>query len=57
MQEGDAESTGILTSSCVVEENKKSFVLINQKGIDPPSLEMLAHEASELQTSSALDIL
>jgi len=26
------------------EENKKSFVLINQKGIDPPSLEMLAHE-------------
>mmetsp|Transcript_64866 Transcript_64866/g.164392 ORF Transcript_64866/g.164392 Transcript_64866/m.164392 type:complete len:534 (-) Transcript_64866:92-1693(-) len=24
------------------EENKKSFVLINQKGIDPPSLEMLA---------------
>eukprot|EP00913_Durusdinium_trenchii_P034971 g32713.t1 len=43
-KEGDAESTGILTSSCVVEENKKSFVLINQKGIDPPSLEMLAHE-------------
>ena len=27
------------------QENKKSFVLINQKGIDPPSLEMLAHEA------------
>merc|ERR1711953_874538 len=26
------------------EENKKSFVIINQKGIDPPSLEMLAHE-------------
>jgi T-complex protein 1 subunit zeta len=26
------------------EENKKSFVLINQKGIDPPSLELLAHE-------------
>jgi len=26
------------------EENKKTFVLINQKGIDPPSLEMLAHE-------------
>merc|ERR1719262_691728 len=26
------------------EENGKSFVLINQKGIDPPSLEMLAHE-------------
>merc|ERR1712072_1117626 len=26
------------------EENKKTFVIINQKGIDPPSLEMLAHE-------------
>jgi T-complex protein 1 subunit zeta len=26
------------------EENKKSFVIINQKGIDPPSLEMLARE-------------
>lgn len=26
------------------EENKKTFVVINQKGIDPPSLEMLAHE-------------
>merc|ERR1719159_1029856 len=26
------------------EENKKSFVVINQKGIDPPSLEMLAAE-------------
>merc|ERR1719326_1039909 len=26
------------------EENKKTFVLINQKGIDPPSLEMLAKE-------------
>merc|ERR1712187_730992 len=26
------------------EENKKSFVVINQKGIDPPSLEMLARE-------------
>merc|ERR1712066_612819 len=26
------------------EENKKNFVIINQKGIDPPSLEMLAHE-------------
>merc|ERR1712176_1551984 len=26
------------------DENKKSFVIINQKGIDPPSLEMLAHE-------------
>jgi len=26
------------------EENKKGFVLLNQKGIDPPSLEMLARE-------------
>merc|ERR1712176_1335715 len=26
------------------EENKKNFVVINQKGVDPPSLEMLAHE-------------
>merc|ERR1711966_113405 len=26
------------------EENKKSFVIINQKGIDPPSLDMLAKE-------------
>lgn len=26
------------------EENGKTFVLINQKGIDPPSLEMLAKE-------------
>jgi T-complex protein 1 subunit zeta len=26
------------------EDNKKTFVLINQKGIDPPSLEMLARE-------------
>merc|ERR1719405_454033 len=26
------------------DENKKSFVLLNQKGIDPPSLEMLARE-------------
>merc|ERR1712187_1021524 len=26
------------------EENKKSFVVINQKGVDPPSLEMLARE-------------
>mmetsp|Transcript_9090 Transcript_9090/g.26810 ORF Transcript_9090/g.26810 Transcript_9090/m.26810 type:complete len:535 (+) Transcript_9090:65-1669(+) len=26
------------------EENKKTFVVINQKGIDPPSLEMLARE-------------
>merc|ERR1719428_1845116 len=25
-------------------ENKKTFVLLNQKGIDPPSLEMLAKE-------------
>merc|ERR1712187_29021 len=26
------------------EENKKNFVVINQKGVDPPSLEMLARE-------------
>merc|ERR1719355_550024 len=26
------------------EENKKSFVVLNQKGIDPPSLDMLAKE-------------
>merc|ERR1711881_305442 len=26
------------------EDNKKNFVVINQKGIDPPSLEMLARE-------------
>jgi T-complex protein 1 subunit zeta len=26
------------------EENKKNFVVLNQKGIDPPSLEMLARE-------------
>merc|ERR1719456_1385801 len=26
------------------EENKKTFVVINQKGIDPPSLEMMARE-------------
>merc|ERR1712061_816075 len=26
------------------EENKKTFVVINQKGVDPPSLEMLARE-------------
>jgi len=26
------------------EENKKTFVVINQKGIDPPSLELLAQE-------------
>lgn len=26
------------------EDNKKNFVLLNQKGIDPPSLEMLARE-------------
>merc|ERR1719265_1355528 len=26
------------------DENKKTFVLLNQKGIDPPSLEMLARE-------------
>jgi T-complex protein 1 subunit zeta len=25
-------------------ENKKTFVILNQKGIDPPSLDMLAKE-------------
>jgi T-complex protein 1 subunit zeta len=33
-----------LKKKVCTEENKKNFVLINQKGIDPPSLEMLAHE-------------
>merc|ERR1719335_434431 len=33
-----------LKKEVCTEENKKSFVVINQKGIDPPSLEMLAHE-------------
>merc|ERR1719343_475027 len=33
-----------LKKRACTEENKKSFVLINQKGIDPPSLEMLAKE-------------
>mmetsp|Transcript_93456 Transcript_93456/g.269957 ORF Transcript_93456/g.269957 Transcript_93456/m.269957 type:complete len:535 (+) Transcript_93456:62-1666(+) len=33
-----------LKKKVCTEENKKSFVVINQKGIDPPSLEMLAHE-------------
>merc|ERR1719454_115852 len=33
-----------LKKKVCTEENKKSFVLINQKGIDPPSLEMLARE-------------
>lgn len=33
-----------LKKKVCTEENKKSFVLINQKGIDPPSLEMLAQE-------------
>merc|ERR1712187_21674 len=33
-----------LKKAVCTEENKKSFVIINQKGIDPPSLEMLAHE-------------
>eukprot|EP00933_Yihiella_yeosuensis_P062059 TRINITY_DN64992_c0_g1_i1.p1 TRINITY_DN64992_c0_g1~~TRINITY_DN64992_c0_g1_i1.p1 ORF type:complete len:562 (+),score=145.16 TRINITY_DN64992_c0_g1_i1:75-1688(+) len=33
-----------LKKKACTEENGKSFVLINQKGIDPPSLEMLAHE-------------
>merc|ERR1712048_1154608 len=33
-----------LKKKVCTEENKKSFVIINQKGIDPPSLELLAHE-------------
>merc|ERR1712187_192620 len=33
-----------LKKTVCTEENKKTFVLINQKGIAPPSLEMLAHE-------------
>mmetsp|Transcript_17679 Transcript_17679/g.48064 ORF Transcript_17679/g.48064 Transcript_17679/m.48064 type:complete len:535 (-) Transcript_17679:104-1708(-) len=33
-----------LKQKVCTEENKTSFVVINQKGIDPPSLEMLAHE-------------
>merc|ERR1712048_1194363 len=33
-----------LKKKVCTEENKKSFVVINQKGIDPPSLEMLARE-------------
>merc|ERR1719287_92782 len=33
-----------LKKRACTEENKKTFVLINQKGIDPPSLEMLARE-------------
>jgi len=33
-----------LKQKVCTEENKKTFVVINQKGIDPPSLEMLAHE-------------
>merc|ERR1712048_1335229 len=33
-----------LKKKVCTEENKKSFVIINQKGIDPPSLEILAHE-------------
>lgn len=33
-----------LKKTVCTEENKKTFVVINQKGIDPPSLEMLAHE-------------
>eukprot|EP00440_Ansanella_granifera_P034773 gb/GFBE01037722.1/.p1 GENE.gb/GFBE01037722.1/~~gb/GFBE01037722.1/.p1 ORF type:complete len:540 (+),score=189.96 gb/GFBE01037722.1/:1-1620(+) len=33
-----------LKKKACTEENGKSFVLISQKGIDPPSLEMLAHE-------------
>lgn len=33
-----------LKKQVCTEENKKSFVVINQKGIDPPSLDMLAKE-------------
>merc|ERR1711870_161037 len=33
-----------LKKSVCTDENKRSFVVINQKGIDPPSLEMLARE-------------
>merc|ERR1711953_1300439 len=33
-----------LKKKVCTDENGKSFVVINQKGIDPPSLEMLAHE-------------
>mmetsp|Transcript_27012 Transcript_27012/g.61024 ORF Transcript_27012/g.61024 Transcript_27012/m.61024 type:complete len:537 (-) Transcript_27012:122-1732(-) len=33
-----------LKKEVCTEENKKTFVLINQKGIDPPSLELLARE-------------
>merc|ERR1711972_856668 len=33
-----------LKKKVCTEENNKSFVVINQKGIDPPSLEMLARE-------------
>merc|ERR1712183_750855 len=33
-----------LKKKVCTEENKKTFVVINQKGVDPPSLEMLAHE-------------
>jgi T-complex protein 1 subunit zeta len=33
-----------LKKKVCTEENKKTFVVINQKGIDPPSLEILAHE-------------
>merc|ERR1712241_326080 len=33
-----------LKKKVCTDENKKGFVVINQKGIDPPSLELLAHE-------------
>jgi len=33
-----------LKKKVCTEENKRNLVVINQKGIDPPSLEMLAHE-------------
>ena len=32
-------------ASVLLQENGRTFVVINQKGIDPPSLEMLAREA------------
>merc|ERR1711953_1645367 len=33
-----------LKKKVCTDENGKSFVVINQKGIDPPSLEILVHE-------------
>lgn len=40
-----------------LQENKKSFVLINQKGIDPPSLEMLAHEVGDAERNQPKSVL